>query len=100
MLREVQFTDSCYMVLEAELAREHFPTDTLLAMKRGNELWLLPTRGAAGGGLLLKQRNTAGDRSVLVSEALADTSVTGRCPAYWDDAQGALRVAITAAAAP
>jgi len=96
MPREVEFTALGYLVLDADLARERFPNDTLLAMRRGDELWLLPTRGPGGGGLLLKQRNPAGDRSVLVSEVLAPAVPNGRCPAFWDDAHGALRVALAA----
>ncbi len=96
MSREVEFTEHGYLVLASDVAREFFPSDTLLALPRGDELWLLPTRGAAGGGLLLKQRNAAGDRSVLVREVLGDQRVASRCPAFWDDAQGALRVALLA----
>lgn len=93
-MREVEITPAGYLVLGAALARDCFPNDTLLALVRDRELWLLPTRGAAGGGLLLKQRNPAGDRSVLVREALGDRPVARVLPAYWDAAQGALRVAL------
>jgi hypothetical protein len=64
------------------------------ALRRGPELWLLPTRGAAAGGLILKQRNLRGDRSVLVRETLDDVVPQGTRPAFWDDANGALRVAL------
>lgn len=97
----VELTMSGYLVLEARVAQTFFPHDTLLVMPRSRELWLLPTRGAAGGGLLLKQRNPDGDRSVLVREVLDDaigqTVPAGRLPAYWDAAQGALRVALVSA---
>jgi hydrogenase maturation protease len=97
----VELTASGYLVLEAHVAQTFFPNDTLLVMPRSRELWLLPTRGAAGGGLLLKQRNPSGDRSVLVSEVLGDqlgaTVPVGRLPAFWDASQGALRVALVAA---
>ena len=68
--------------------------DTVLALKRDRELWLLPTRGAAAGGLVLKQRNLDGDRAVLVREVLEDAPVIGARPAMWDERQGALRVAL------
>ncbi|HEY0929623.1 MAG TPA: hydrogenase maturation protease [Gemmatimonas sp.] len=87
-----------YLVLSAAVAQRFFPADTLLAMPRGNELWLLPTRGPGGGGLLLKQRNPAGDRSVLVREVLQDEGPTGDLPAFWDDERGALRVALVSMA--
>ena len=94
--REVEFTEQGYLVLHAALAQEFFPFDVLVALRRGPELWLLPTRGAAAGGLILKQRNLRGDRSVLVRETLDDAVPAGVRPAFWDDANGALRVALVA----
>lgn len=91
---DIELTANGYLVLTAPVARQFFPNDTLLAMPRGSELWLLPTRGPGGGGLMLKQRNPAGDRSVLVREALQDAFPVGSLPAFWDDQQGALRVAL------
>lgn len=90
----VELTDTGYLVLRAEVAGRFFPNDTLLVFPRDRELLLLPTRGAAGGGLLLKQRNPVGDRAVLVREVLGDHAPTGLLPAVWDDRQGALRVAL------
>lgn len=95
----VTFTPSGYLVIDCDVARTHFPNDTVLLLSRGEELWLLPTRGAAGGGLLLKQRNAAGDRAVLVTEALGDRQLDGSYPAFWDPGQGALRVAVAHRAA-
>lgn len=94
---DVLFTSHGYLVLKAELARTFFPGDTLLALRRDRELWLLPTRGAAAGGLVLKQRNTAGDRAVLVREVLEDEPILGLRQAFWDERQGALRVALVSA---
>jgi hypothetical protein len=96
--RDVLFTSKGYLVLEADVARRYFPGDTMLALRREQELWLLPTRGAAAGGLVLKQRNLDGDRSVLVREVLQDAPILGARPAFWDEANGALRVALTAGA--
>lgn len=95
----VEVTTGGYLLLEAPVAREFFPNDTLLVIPSARELWLLPTRGAAAGGMLLKQRNPAGDRSVLVREVLHDDLPAGRLPAFWDENQGALRVALLASAA-
>jgi hydrogenase maturation protease len=90
----VELTPSGYLVLDAEVARTFFPNDTLLVFPKPRELWLLPTRGAGGGGLLLKQRNPDGDRAVLVREVLGDALPVGQLPAIWDNGQGALRVAL------
>jgi len=65
-----------------------------------DDIWLVPLRSSASGGLLLKQRNLAGDRTVLVREALADDVPVGVRRAGWDEAQGALRISRTAPAAP
>ncbi|WP_431240907.1 hypothetical protein ACQ86B_07485 [Mycolicibacterium aichiense] len=93
----VQFTDDGYLRLDAALAANRFPSDAVAAMVRGDDLWLFPLRGPRSGGLLLKQRNPAGDRSLLIREVLADRLVTGVHQAFWDDAQQALRIPLGSA---
>lgn len=94
----VEFTDSGYVRVSAELAARWFPGDSLVAIRRGHELWLLPLVGHQAGGILLKQRNARGDRAALVWEALdagtdaGETPPTGPRSARWDDGNGALRV--------
>lgn len=90
--RQVEFTADGYLRLDAELAARHFPGDAAVAIRRGEELWLIPLRGPQGGGLLLKRRTPAGDRSVLVREALDDRIPVGARPAIWDDTHAALRI--------
>lgn len=89
----VELTSRGYLHISAEVAQEYFPHDALVALLRDGELWLLPTRGAAGGGLHLKQRNLAGDRSLLIHEILPDAQ-PGACAARWDEQYAALRVAL------
>jgi hydrogenase maturation protease len=91
---EVEFTSDGYLRLSAEIAHRYFPSDGLVAIVRGKEMWLMPTHGNAAGGLLLKQRNARGDKTVLVWEELHAHPVTGHRIAFWDEAQGALRVAL------
>lgn len=81
-----------YLRLGGDDAEHFFPDDTLLAMRRDGELILLPTRGAAAGGLILKRQNAQGDRSLLISEVFDFEIPTGRFTAHWDDAIGGLRV--------
>jgi hydrogenase maturation protease len=88
----VQFTADGYLRLGAALAAAHFPADAAVARKQDDELWLLPLRGPRNGGLLLKQRNPAGDRAVLVREVLDDEIPVGERPAVWDADHGALRI--------
>lgn len=90
----VEVTGDGYVRLDAALAAERFPADSLVALGRAEELWLLPLIGPEGGGVLLKQRNRRGDRAALVREALPPGHDVGHCPAVWDEANGALRVAV------
>lgn len=93
MTATVEFTADGSLRLSAEVARRFFPSDALVAVPRGAELWLLPLHSAEGGGLLLKQRNPQGDRSTLIWEALPPGEPpVGERPAVWDDGNGALRV--------
>ncbi len=90
---EIDYTDRGYILLPAHAASRYFPNDVLVLMVKGEEVWLLPTRGAAAGGLLLKQRSASGDRSLLAAPYLPEDTKPGRWPAFWDERSGALRVA-------
>lgn len=93
----VEFTADGSLWLAADVAATYFPSDALVAVPRGDELWLLPLVGPEGGGLLLKQRNTRGDRSTLIWEAVQAAAVqpVGERSAAWDESNGALRVSLT-----
>ncbi|CAN5760480.1 hydrogenase maturation protease [soil metagenome] len=88
----VEFTDEGYLRLDAALAASRFASDAVAAVVRDDNLWLIPLRGPRSGGLLLKQRNPAGDRAVLVHEVCYGRIRAGACQAFWDDEHGALRV--------
>ncbi len=90
---EIDYTDRGYILLPAHLARQYFPNDVLVLMVKGDEVWMLPTRGPVAGGLLLKQRNPDGDRSLLAAPYLPAEAEAGRWPAFWDERAGALRAA-------
>lgn len=96
---DVEITHDGYLRLTQEAASLFFPGDTLVALCKDDELLLFPTRGGAGGGLILKRRNPAGDRSVLVAEVLDFRVPAGRHAAAWDDRIGGLRVAMRSASA-
>lgn len=92
MLR-LQYDERGYLLLPASIAQRYFHSSALVAQRRGAELWLLPLRDTAAGGLLLKQRNLQGDRSVLLWEHLPAGVGPGEWLAFWDEPNGALRVA-------
>jgi hypothetical protein len=89
---ELEITSRGYLILPVEIAAKYYPEDACVAMIREDELWVLPIRSAAAGGLMLKQRNLEGDRSVLVWEALPDDHQSGNFPATWDPENGAMRI--------
>ncbi len=93
---EVEITSDGYLRLSAAVAGQFFPGDTLVALHKDDALVLLPTRGSAGGGLILKQRSPEGDRSVLVAEALDFQVPSGRHAAEWDERIAGLRIALRA----
>lgn len=90
----LEITDRSYLILPFDLARAHFPEDACVALFRPPELWLMPLHKSQTGGLLLKQRNREGDRSVLLFEVLPEDIRAGTYAAFWDERQGALRVAV------
>lgn len=96
-VESVLLTSEGNLRLSAELAQKYFPAGVLVAtLASDEELVLLPLRSAANGGLVLKQRNTAGDRAVLLSEVLRFHPPAGRFPVSWHADRGALVVALGA----
>lgn len=93
-LMTVTVTADGYLHLPAALAAHRFPADVLLARLAGDRLELMPVASVANGGLVLKQRNAAGDRSVLLNEVLEFADVSGSFPVVWDDSRGLLVVRI------
>ncbi|MCV7031944.1 hydrogenase maturation protease [Mycobacterium sherrisii] len=96
----VEFTADGYLRLDAGLAASRFPSDAVAALVRDDDLWLIPLRGPRSGGLLLKQRNPAGDRSLLIREVIADRAISGVVGAFWDDATTSLRIPLRARLEP
>jgi hydrogenase maturation protease len=88
----VEISAEGYLRMDAALAAGRFPSDAVAAVPRDGELWLYPLRGPSSGGLLLKQRNPAGDRAVLIHELLSDGFPVGVHAAFWDDEHKALRI--------
>ncbi len=90
----LELTAQGYLHLPAPVAQRYFPADLLVALPHTDEIWLAPLRGPAAGGLLLKQRNARGDRSVLIWEMLPPNTPPGPRRAIWDEERGVLRMAL------
>jgi len=89
----VTITEDGYLHLDHGLAQRHFPADVLVArLTPADVLELVPLQGVAFGGLVLRQRNPAGDRTVLIHEVLGFVSRPGTYAASWDPEDGCLRV--------
>ena len=90
----IELTHDGYLHLPADLAERYFPGDAVVARLDGETLELLPLVSVGHGGLLLKRRNAAGDRSALIHQELGFAPVAGRFEVEWDDARGALLVSL------
>lgn len=88
----VEFTGKGYLVIPKHLAERHFPGDSLVALMRDSRLFLLPIRNQASGGLLMKHRNSKGDRSVFIDEVTRGREIKGKFKAVWQEADAALVV--------
>lgn len=91
-LVEVNLSDHGYLQFAADVAAHCFPSDALVVTREADALLLWAIRGAEGGGLLIKVRNAAGDRCVLVSELLPQGSVPGPKAGEWDEDRQTLRI--------
>jgi hypothetical protein len=86
-----ELTSTGYLHIPAEEA-VRFPAGTAIALVRGEELWVMPVSHLRAGGLLLKLRNSRGDRSMFVQEILPEGVPPGIRNAVWDDQYGAFRI--------
>jgi hypothetical protein len=86
-----KLTSTGYLHIPAEEA-VRFPTGTAIALVRGEELMVMPVSHLGAGGLLLKFRNSRGDRSMFVQELLPEGVPPGIRDAVWDDQYGAFRI--------
>lgn len=91
----VEFTPEGHLRLPAAFAQAHFPEDRIAALRTPEgQIVVMPVGVAASGGLMLKQRNVAGDRSVLLREALADDYPVGAVDAQWSQKRRRLTITV------
>lgn len=91
---QLEINEQGYLILSKELSTEYFPEDACVAILRGIELWILPIHNKNSGGFLMKQRNSIGERSVLIHEVLPADWKNGNYSAFWDNENGAIRIAL------
>lgn len=80
---EVELTADGYLRLPGEFCREHFPEDRAAGLRKADRLVLMPATIYAQNGMIIKQRNLAGERSVLVREVWGDDLPIGPVTASW-----------------
>jgi hydrogenase maturation protease len=88
----VELTAAGNLIVPAAFAAQRFACPNVMAQVRGRELIVSPLAENAVGGFMLKQRNLAGDRAVLVKERLPDDAAVGVRTAVWDECERVLRV--------
>ena len=92
----VEVTQSGHLRIPAALAATRFPSDAcglgLVDVDGRPALHMIPLQSPANGGQLLKQRNLAGDRVILVRETLSDDLPVGEHRTRWDQTLGVLVV--------
>ena len=78
-----------------EIYERFFPgLETVILLRRADDLLILPVRSAVAGGFMLKLRNRAGDRVVNAAEFFRDNGIDDDCDlnvdVEWSEAQGGL----------
>lgn len=80
----VELTADGYLRLPAEFSLTHFPHDRCAGLRADDGSFvLLPVTPIAPNALIMKQRNLAGERSVLIREVWSDEHPVGTLSASW-----------------
>lgn len=80
----VEFMPDGHLRIPAQVVNEHFRWGHTRLQIADDSITLLPCSPEAYDALLLKQRNLAGDRSVMLAEFLGYNVPTGVKDAVWD----------------
>ncbi|MHB1172358.1 MAG: hypothetical protein ACYCZY_07645 [Lacisediminihabitans sp.] len=80
----VEITADGYLRLPAEFCHEHFPQDRCAGLRQDESTFVvMPVSAIAPNALIMKQRNLAGQRSVLIREVCGDDYPVGQIEAIW-----------------
>jgi hypothetical protein len=84
------------LYLSCEVCQRFLPgIDSVALIRRDNRVLIVPLTRESGGGLLLKYRNSRGDRVIQAQEffrshALSEARDSRRVAIQWDDSAAAL----------
>lgn len=78
-----EITQDGYLRLPPEVCAAHFRADRCVGIRHDSEYVLLPATVYAQNGMIMKQRNPAGQRSVLIREVWGDDHPVGAVQARW-----------------
>lgn len=92
-----EFTEDGYLRLPGDFSQQHFPADRCVGIVKAGQYVLMPASVHAPNGLIMKQRNLAGERSTLVREVWGDDHPVGQVLATWQ--AGSRRLVIDGAPA-
>ena len=82
-----EITADGYLRLPGAFAQQYFPADRCAGLVTGGRYVLMPASVHAPNGMIIKQRNLAGDRSVLVREVWGDDHPVGPVTVIWQAAR-------------
>lgn len=94
-----EITADGYLRLPGAFAQQYFPADRCAGLVTGGRYVLMPASVHAPNGMIIKQRNLAGDRSVLVREVWGDDHPVGPVTVIWQAARRRLVLEGVAASA-
>lgn len=86
----ISFRDGRLYVSRAACDAYFCDSGSVALLRRGGDLLVLPVRHAAGGGYILKIRNSAGDRVItapdfFLAEGIAETAMWNGAITWSDD---------------
>jgi len=79
----VEITADGYLRIPADFSAEHFSYDKCIGSVADGSYVLWPATNYTDAAILMKQRNVAGDRSVLIREIWGDQYPIGNFTALW-----------------
>ncbi len=90
---KVRISEEGYLIIPNEVAKRYFNTFSISVVYQNGQLLIFPVREESGG-IILKYRNSKGDRSALIKEFLPTNFQPSEKEANWDENLKALLIKI------